>query len=580
MEKVVIIGGVAAGPKTACHLKRLKQNVQITIVDQDSLISYGGCGIPYFISGDVADADALRSTSFDVIRDEPFFSGAKGVDVKTNTRAVAIDRKNKIVNVENTQTGKAESLSYDKLVLATGSRPVVPPIAGADQNLQGVFTIGSLKNAIELQKYLKESDAERAVIIGGGAIGIEMAEGIEDMWGLETCIVEFMPQLLPNFIEKPIELMLAHHLREHNVAVYTSESVTSLVADENGVVARVITNRREIDAQLVLIATGVRPRDELAREAGLLVSPRGGIIVNNRLQTSDPDIYAAGDCIETQHLVSGKKAFAPLGSLSNRQGRVVADNLAGFHSRFDGVVGSFIMKAYDVCVGTTGLTLASALAEGFEADICFQVQSDRAHFIRGHKDIVLAMVFDRKSRRGLGVQGFSSMGDAVLARINAAAALLAKKAVIEEYSNLEMAYAPPFSTALDALNVVANVSDNKAAGRLKTIRLLDFINWVENPETHPERVIIDVRSQFHSRNEVKRFPELWLSLPYPEMRARYQELPRDKELILVCGAGTRSYEVQSFLNSVGLSRNLVLEGSLMALRPMGVEWLTEEEEEK
>jgi len=574
MEKVVIVGGVAAGPKTACHLKRLKPDTQVTIIDQDYLISYGGCGIPYFISGDVADADALRSTSFDVVRDEAFFAEAKGVDVKTNMRATRIDRESKILYLKNLLTDTEETIPYDKLVLAMGSKPMIPPIKGAD--LQGVFTLGSLKSAIELQTYLKESDAKKAVIIGGGAIGIEMAEGLEDMWGLETSIIEFMPQLLPNFIEKPIEMMLKHHLTENNIDVYTSEGVTALEADENGIVARVVTNKRVLEAELVLISAGVRPRDELAREAGLLVSPRGGIIVDHRLQTSDPNIYAAGDCIETTNIITGKKSFTPLGSLANRQGRILADNLAGIYSRFDGVVGSFIMKAFNVCVGTTGLTLAAARAAGFDADMSLIVQSDRAHFIQGHEDIVLGMVFDKKSRRVLGVQGLSVMGDSILARINASAGLLTNKAVIEDFSVLEMAYAPPFATALDALNVVANVADNKADGRFRSLSLLDFLDWVENPSSHPERLVVDVRSVSDSINEVNRFKDLWTSLPYPEARARYKELPQDKELILVCGAGTRSYEVQVFLDSVGYSRTLVLEGSLMALRPMGIEWLTTE----
>lgn len=572
MEKVVIVGGVAAGPKTACHLKRLKPDTEVTIIDQDYLISYGGCGIPYFISGDVADADALRSTSFDVVRDEKFFAEAKGVNVKTNMRAIRIDRDSKTLCLKNLLTNTDETIPYDKLVLAMGSEPTIPPIEGAD--LKGIFTLGNLKSAIALQTYLKESDAEKAVIIGGGAIGIEMAEGLEDMWGLETSIIEFMPQLLPNSIEKPIEKMLCHHLKQNNIDVFTSEKVTALEADENGVVARVVTNKRVLDAQLVLISAGVRPRDQIARDAGLLVAPRGGIIVNNRLQTSDPNIYAAGDCIETTNLVTGKKTFTPLGSLANRQGRILGDNLAGIYSRFDGVVGSFIMKAFNVCVGTTGLTLQAALAEGFEADMSFIVQSDRAHFIQGHEDIVLGMVFDKKSRRVLGVQGLSVMGDSILARINAAAGMIADHCVIDDFSVLEMAYAPPFATALDALNVVANVADNKAAGRLRTLSLMDFLDWVDNPESHPERIVVDVRSESDSANEVKRFNGHWTSLPYPDVRARYQELPKDKELILVCGAGTRSYEIQVFLDSVGYTRTLVLEGSLMALRPMGVEWLT------
>ncbi len=367
--------------------------------------------------------------------------------------------------------------------------------------------------------------------------------------------------------------MLSSHLTKNSIDVYTSEGVTALEGDENGVVACVVTVSQKLDAQLVLISTGVRPQDELAREAGLLVSPRGGIIVNDRLQTSDPDIYAAGDCIETTHLVTGKKTYAPLGSLSNRQGRIVADNLAGKHSRFDGVVGSFIMKAFDVCIGTTGLTLDAALEEGFEADMSIIVQSDRAHFIPAHEDIVLVMVYDTVSRRVLGVQGFSAMGDSVLARINAAAGLLSRHAVIDDFSVLEMAYAPPFSTALDALNVVANVADNKVSGRLRSLLLEDFLVWIKKPGSHPDRIVLDVRSVSDSRSEIERFGDFWVTVPYTEIRERYTELPQDKEIILICGTGTRSYEVQAFLDSVRYTYNLVLEGGLIALRHMGVDWL-------
>lgn len=570
LEKIVIIGGVAAGPKTACHLKRLKPEAQVTIIDQDSLISYGGCGIPYFIGGEVADADALRTTSYDLVRDETFFSDAKGVETKTSTRAISIDRKTKTVLLEDLLTNSRETIPYDKLVLATGSKPVIPPITGVD--LKGVFTISSLKSAILLQHYIRGSDIKKAVIIGGGAIGIEMAEGLEDMWGLETTIVEFMPQLLPRFIEKPIERMLSFHLKKNNITVYTSEGVIALEGDENGAVARVVTVSRKLEAQLVLISTGVSPRDELAREAGLSVSPKGGIVVNSSLETSDPDIYAAGDCIETTHLITGQKTYAPLGSLSNRQGRIVADNLAGKSSFFEGVVGSFIMKAFDVCVGTTGLSLDAAIAEGFDADMSFIVHSDRAHFVPTNNDIVLAMIFDRKSRRVLGVQGFSVMGDGVLARINAAAGLLSQRALIEDFSLLEMAYAPPFSTALDALNVVANVAENKLSGRFRSLSPEGFLDWTNNPNSKPDWIVLDVRSIADSRSDVSQFRDLWIPLPYPEIRTRFEELPRDKELILVCGTGTRSYEVQVFLDSVGYANSLVLAGGMVVLKHMGIKW--------
>jgi rhodanese-related sulfurtransferase len=298
----------------------------------------------------------------------------------------------------------------------------------------------------------------------------------------------------------------------------------------------------------------------------------GGIVVNNRLQTSDPDIYAAGDCIETVNLITGKKAFAPMGSLANRQGRVVADNLAGIPSTFPGVVGSFIMKAFESCIGATGLSLESARAEGFDAEAAITAPPDRAHFFPTETKIPLQLVFDRNTRRVLGVQGFGTMTDAVLARINAAAALIAKGGIIDDFSLLEMAYAPPFSTAIDALNAAGNVADNMASNRQRNITIEHFNEWMEDPDSKPDYLALDIRHP----NEVGPFKEKygpkWFGLVYDEVRHRYQELPTNKTLIIICDAGTRSYEVQIFLDSVGLENSLVLGGGFNCITRLGVNW--------
>ncbi len=573
--KIVIIGGVAAGPKTACRVKRLMQDSQVTIIDQDSLISYGGCGIPYYVSGDVSDEKELRSTSFHMVRDEAFFENAKGVTVRTRTRALSVDRKSKTVEVENIENGEKDKISFDKLVLATGSRPNRLPIDGAD--LQGVYTISDMHKAIAIKEDLAQGKVGRAVVIGGGAIGIEMAEALGDLWGVETTVVEYMPQLLPRIVDKTFAGMVEKHLRDKGVTVLTSESATRLERDDNGWVCRVVTGERSIDTDLVVMSVGVRARSELAREAGLLVSPQGGIVVNNRLQTSDPDIYAAGDCIETINLVTGKKSHAPMGSLANRQGRVVADNLAGIASTFDGWIGTFILKAFNVSIGATGLSLEAAKAEGYDADIAITAQSDRAHFFPTQTVVLLQMVFDRKNRRVLGLQGFSSMGeevnDNVLARINASAALIAKGATIEDFIDLEMAYAPPFATALDALNATANVADNVATGRLRTVSVEDFLSWMDNRDSRKEWAALDIRHPAEAQVFVDTFgKEQWVSVPYVEIRKRYKELPTDKKLIIICDAGTRSSETQSFLDSIGMENNLVLGGGFNVIRRLPINW--------
>ena len=569
-ERIVVVGAVAAGPKAACRAKRLMPDTRITLIDQDDLISYGGCGIPYFVSGDVQDEKELRSTSFHMLRDVYYFTQAKGLEMRTLTRAVSIDRQKKLLHVEDIRTGVKDSIPYDKLMLATGSRPNVLPIPGND--LDGIFTISNLHKAIEIKERLSKGRVGKAVVIGGGAIGIEMAEAMTDLWGIETTIVEFMPQLLPLIVNRTLASMVEQHLREHGVTVYTQETARQFEGDDQGHVCKVITDKREIEADLAIMAVGVRPNGELAKDAGLLVSPQGAIVVNQRMQTSDPGIYAAGDCVETYNLVSGKKAYAPMGSLANRQGRVVADNMAGIPSTFDGVVGSFIMKVFDLCVGATGLSLEVAGAEGFDAVEAFGAQYDHAHFFPTRDLMFLHLIADRSTRRVLGIQGIGAMGDGLLARVNAAAGLLERKAVISDFSNLEMAYAPPFSTAVDILNATANVADNLVSGRLRTMDVGDFDAWLNGDESHPDWLAVDLRDPKEAEPFIEKFNDRWIIFLYDKFRDDYEQLPKDKLLILICNAGSKAYEVQCFLDNLQIRNTVVLAGGLNVVRKLGVEW--------
>ncbi len=564
-KKVVIVGGVAAGPKAACHLKRVQPGWDVTVVDQDSMISYGGCGIPYYVGGDVSDEAELRSTSFHMVRDVPFFADAKGVEVLTRTRALAIDRDEKKLRVKNLDSGEEQELAYDKLMLATGAAPVNLPIPGTD--LDGVFTISDLHKAVEIKKRIAAGKVSQAVVIGGGAIGIEMTESFVDLWGLETTLVEFMPQLLPKLVDAEFAAMLKSHLEEMKVAVYAGEGAVEFVGDNEGKVIAVKTSRRTIEADLVIMATGVRPRSNLAEEAGLAVEPWGGITVNNRLQTTDPDIYAAGDCIAVKHLITGKQTFAPMGSLANREGRVAADNMAGVATTFDGVVGSFIMKAFDRCIASTGITYETALAEGFDADYSLTAPADRAHFFPSTAAAIFQMVFDKRSRRVLGLQGFGVMNDSISARIDAAAVMISKGAVIEDFMLAEMAYAPPFSAAVDSINAAAFVADNICAGRMRSVRMRRFYDWMDDFSKEPDWVALDIRHPKEAEVFVEKFgADAWISVPYAEVRKRYKEIPEDKTMIILCDAGTRSYEVQVFLDHIGRTNNLVLGGGFNVIR--------------
>ena len=573
-KKIVIVGGVAAGPKAACHLKRLQPGWDITVVDMDSLISYGGCGIPYYVCGDVSDESELRSTSFHMVRDESFFENAKGVHVLTRTKALAIDRQNKKLKVENLDSGEQQELEYDKLMLSTGARPFVLPIDGTD--LDGVFTIANLHKAIEIKKRIAGGQVGKAVVIGGGAIGVEMAEALTDLWGVETALIEFMPQLLPRIVDWQFAAMLKAHLQEKDVAVYTSEGATEIFGNEEGKVVAVKTPERTLEADLVIMAAGVRPRSELAADAGLAVAPWGGIVVNSRLQTTDPDIYAAGDCIATTNLVTGKDAYAPLGSLANREGRIVGDNMAGGVTTMNGVVGSFIMKAFDRCIAATGITYEAAVAEGFDADYALTAPSDRAHFFPGEAMVVFQLDFDKRTRRVLGLQGFGMMNDSISARIDAAAIMISKGAVIEDFMLAEMAYAPPFSSAIDSINAAAYVADNICAGRLRKVGMDRFLAWMEDFSTESDWAILDIRHPLEAGPFVEKFGrKKWVAVPYAEVRKRYEEIPEDKTMIIVCDAGTRSYEVQVFLDHIGRKNNMVLSGGFNVVRCIGVDWYPE-----
>ncbi len=570
-KRIVIIGGVAAGPKAAVRVKRLMADADVTIVDQDSLISYGGCGIPYYVSGDVADEKELRSTSFHMVRDEFFFEKAKGVKTLTSTRALAIDRKNKTVTIENVNSGEQGVLEYDLLMLATGSEPVILPIPGND--LDGVFTISDLHKAIEIKDRLAKGKVGKAVVIGGGAIGLEMAEAFTDLWGVETAVVEYMDQLLPKAIGWPMATILAKHLRDKDVEIFLEEAAVEILGNDGHAVG-LRTSKRTIDADIVIMAAGVRPRSKLAVEAGLHVSPQGGIVVNERMQTSDPAIYAAGDCVEIPHLVTGKRFCAPFGSLANKEGRIVADNMAGIPSTFRGGVGSFIMKAFDISVGSVGLSLSAALAEGFDADTSLTSPSDRAHFFPGQDILCFELVFDRRSRRVLGLEGVGPMNDALSARLDAAAVALAQGATIEDFCNIEMCYAPPFSAAIDAINAAGYVADNLCDGRLKQISMTEFYSWMDDYSIRPDWQVLDVRHPQQAEPLVEKFGKnIWTSLPYEQVRDRYEELSDDKTLIIFCNAGSRSYEIQVFLESVGKKNTLVLPGGFNVIRRMGASWL-------
>ncbi len=582
-KRVVIIGGVALGPKAACRLKRLEPDADVVIVDQDQYISYGGCGIPYFISGDISSVQELMSTSFHMQRTPQFFQDAKDVRVRTRTRALAIDRASKIVRVLDLASGGEEDLPYDRLVIATGSIPNKPPIPGID--LPGVTSVSDLNSAIAVKDRISGGKADRAVIVGAGAIGCEMAEALGDLWGIETHLVEIENQVLPGILDPSLAGIVRAHLEEKGVQLHLGRRVIEIRAREPGPPAgtdetrlaaafggggryEVKTSDGSIQADLVITAAGVRPNSELARSAGLLVAPSGAIVVNRMLQTSDPEIYAGGDCIEIPHLVTGKPVYFPQGSLANRQGRVIGTNLAGGAAKFAGTVGSFAIKIFDLAVASAGITPQSALKSGFQAEPVLVVQADRAHFYPTHDPIYFQLTVNRKTRRILGAQAVGANGDAVIGRINAIAAILPFKPLIEDVSNLEIAYSPPFAAALDVVNAAGNTAENILDGLNRPMQPDEFERCFLLEES-ADCLCLDVRGPANAAPFVERYGDRWLNIPQETLTKRIEEVPRDKRLLLVCNSGTRSYEAMRQLDRAGIGNTVNVQGGLAVLKKSG-----------
>ncbi len=575
-QRVVIIGAVALGPKVACRLKRLRPDFQVTMVDQDEYISYGGCGIPYYISGDLSDIKELMSTSFHMLRTPEFFEQAKDVRVMTRTRALTVDRRAKSVRVRHLDSGPEEDLPYDRLVLATGSRPRRLSVPGGD--LPQVLGVANLQDALAVRERVSQGQVGKAVIIGAGPLGLEMAEALGDLWGVETTLVEIAAQVLPGVLDPGLARMVAKHLEDHEVTVHLQETVTEIRPGAGAHALQVVTGKRTLDADLVVTALGVRPNSQLAAAANLAVSPQGGIVVNHRLQTSDPDIYAGGDCIENRHLVTGKPVYFPSGSLANRQGRVIGTNLAGGDAQFPGIVGSFTMKIFNLAMAAAGLSLTAALREGLDAVSALVIQADRAHFYPGQDLMYLQLVVDKKTRRLLGAQGLGANGDALVGRVNSIAALLSRGAGLEDLSNLEVAYSPPFASALDIVNAVANTAENILDGYNRTVEVADFEHCFLT-EQAGDVICLDVRGAANAAPYVDLFGPRWLNIPQETLKDRFAEIPTDKRLIVVCNSGVRSYEALRQLETAGICNAVNLQGGVAALKKTGLLQAAEKEEE-
>ena len=565
-EKILIVGGVALGPKAASRCKRLMPDAEVTLVDENVYISYGGCGIPYYVSGEVQNLDDLRATPYHTIRDPEFFRAMKGVTVRNQTRALSIDRAAKTLLVKDVISGKEEELPYDKLVLATGASPRVPPVEGKD--LKNVLSLTRLEAADAIRTACQEGKVNEAVIVGGGFIGLEAAVALADMWGVKVSVVEMMDQILPGVLSHSLARMAEHDCVSHKVDVYTSEKVLKLEG-KDGAVSKVVTDKRELPAQLVIFAAGFIPNGRLAKDAGLDVAPFGAVVVDEHMRTSDPAIFAGGDCVAIRNIITDKLGYLPLGSMANRQGRVIGTNLAGGDATFPGYVGTWAVKLFDMSFCGTGLTVERARKEGYDAIGVSVEQLDRAHFYPEKNMMSLELVVDKPTRRVLGIQGACSAGDALKARVDAVAGVLQyARPTVEDISNLEVSYAPPFASAMDVVNVVGNVADNVLAGRFKPVTGDQFMElWKNRDQNHI--FFIDARPAKAGQAVQARHPE-WHSIPLEEIAARVNEVPKDQPVAIICNTGLRAYDSLLILARNGITDVVNSTGGMQAVGKMGL----------
>lgn len=551
--RIVIIGGVAAGPKTAARARRLDPKADITIVEKDRYISYAGCGMPFFLAGSVREFGQLFTTAYGVARDENYFRREKGVRVLTGNEAVEIDRAKKEVLARNTATGEESRLPYDKLVIATGSTPIVPPIEGLD--LKGVFRLNNPQDALGIKEQLE--NAGEAVVIGAGLIGMEAADALREKNVFAT-VVELKDQILPGVLDRDLAGVLAARLEEQGLEFRLGQKVRKIEGNGQGGVAAVITDQERLDADMVIMAVGVRPNVELAKKAGLKIGRTGAIEVDQYLRTSDPDIYAVGDCVENMHLVSGRKVYIPLATYANRQGRVAGDNVTGRESVFKGVLGTSVMKILNWNVGKTGLGQEQAGELGCKVVTAVNAAHDRTHYHPSHGVVLMKIIAEEGTGKILGVQAIGP-GD-VVKRIDVAATAIHFGATVNDLPDVDLGYAPPFSSPIDLVQHTANIIRNKAEGLAPSITAEELKSKLDRGD---DFVLVDVRTaqQFGAKHIDD---DRVMLVVLGDIRDRIGEIPRGKEIVLLCAMGVRSYEALRILYGAGFDDIKYVEGGLQA----------------
>lgn len=540
---ILVIGAVAAGTKAASKAKRENPDAKVTVITKDNNISYAGCGLPYFIGDVIKEKEEL------LVRHPGDFKEEQDIDVFTGIEATKIDRKNKKVYAKNLKTNEELIYKYDKLILATGASPFIPPIVGV--NLENVFTLRTASDAIKLKSII--DGVKKAVVVGGGFIGLEVAENLKKR-GIDVSIVEMAETILPGF-DREIAMLVQNHLAENDVRIYTGEAVKAIKGDKK--VSGVLTSKRILDADIVILSIGVRPNSKIAADAGLEIGSTGAIKVDEYMRTSDPDIYAVGDCAESTNLITGKPAWYPMGSTANKTGRIAGINLFDeIGDNLRGVLGTTVVKLFDINAARTGLSEAEALKLGYEIETAIVPANDKAHYYPGYRMIITKLIADKKTHKILGAQ---IVGEGVVDKpIDIIATAITFGGKVEDLEKLDLAYAPPFSMAMASTIVAANVLKNKLTNRLKGIspiklheRLNDGNLTIIDTRTEPEYIIGTIPGA--------------INIPFVDLiKDKYNNLDKNKTTVLLCKVGKRAYMAYRELQNKGFKDLYILDGGISA----------------
>ncbi len=554
-KRIIVIGGSAAGPKAASKARRMDENAEITIYQKASDLSMASCGYPYYIGGFFDDRNQLLCSPAGVVRDSKFFWNAKKITTKVNTEVTAIDRKNKLIEYTDMATGEKSTADYDKLIIATGATPRKPSVPGIE--LDGVTTLQSLPDADYLRKVRDEGKIKKAVVIGGGLIGIETCEALH-LAGIEITLIELLTQLL-TFLDRQMAMLVEKYV-QGKANVILENGVAAFIGENGKLTAVKLQNGTEIPCELAVVAIGVSPNNKLAKEAGLIIGKTGGIVVDTFMQTIDPDIYAVGDCIEIPNLITQNMVHAPYGDLANLQGRVAGENaILGNGVIFPGTIQTGICKVFDYGVGATGLSEQNARKVGISnVETVVNASLDKPGFMQG-KLLVTKLVVDKSNGTILGAQVLGP-GD-VSKQVAIWAMAIKGKLTVNDMVNADLPYAPPYSLAIDHSVATAHIMQNKLNGYFTGISAEQL---KEKLDKKKPLVLLDFRNP--DEYEQMRLGVGEKLIPLGQLRKRLEEMPADKnaEIICWCKISLRGYEAALILQANGYKNVKVLEGGIMA----------------